>query len=215
MRITLVRHGETVGRSSIRYYGATDVPLSDVGREQMHLVGAALRDESFDVVFSSRLQRSAEAAELIAAGRAPVRAVAGFDEVNFGRWEGWTREEIAERDPENYRIWQQHRPDFRYPEGDSRPEFEARVRTTARDLLESAAHDSVLMVLHRGVIAVILTHLLALSPKERRRVDIGLGSIHVVRKEERRWRAETLDRVDHLQAADRIDGREASATSPR
>ena len=210
MRITLVRHGETVGQSSIRYYGATDLPLSDLGREQMRRVAETLRDERFDAVFSSRLQRSMEAAELIAAGRAPVRALAGFDEVNFGRWEGWTREEIAERDPENYRVWQLRRPDFRYPEGDSRPEFEARVGAAARDLLESISHDSVLMVLHRGVIAVLLTQLLGLSPEERARVDIDLGSIHVVRRENERWRAESLDRVDHL-----ASGSEDSATVPR
>jgi broad specificity phosphatase PhoE len=201
MRITLVRHGETVGQSSIRYYGATDVALSDVGREQMRQVAAALRDERFDAVFSSRLQRSVEAARLVAGGRTPVHAVAGFDEVNFGRWEGWTREEIAERDPENYHVWQQRRPDFRYPEGDSRPEFEARVGTAARDLLRGMAHDSVLMVLHRGVIAVLLTQLLELSAEARARVDIDLGSIHVVRRENGRWSAEALDRVDHLRAS--------------
>jgi broad specificity phosphatase PhoE len=198
MRITLVRHGETVGQSSIRYYGATDLPLSELGREQMRRVAEALGQERFDAVFSSRLRRSAEAAELIAGGRAPVRAVAGFDEVNFGRWEGWTREEIAERDPDNYRMWQQRPPDFRYPGGDSRPEFEARVWNAARDLIDDAAHGPVLMVLHRGVIAVILTKLLRLSPERRAGLDVDLGSIHVVRREEGRWREETLDRVDHL-----------------
>ena len=40
MRITLVRHGETTGQSSIRFFGQTDVPLSDVGREQMRRAGA-------------------------------------------------------------------------------------------------------------------------------------------------------------------------------
>jgi broad specificity phosphatase PhoE len=198
MRITLVRHGETVGQSSIRYYGATDLSLSEVGREQMRRAAEALREERFDAVFSSRLQRSAEAAELIAGGRAPVRVVAGFDEVNFGRWEGWTRQEIAARDPENYRIWQQRRPDFRYPEGDSRPEFEARVWGAARDLMEDGTQRSVLMVLHRGVIAVLLTSLLGLSPEERARLDIALGSIHTVHREGGRWCAERLDRVDHL-----------------
>jgi hypothetical protein len=38
--LALVRHGETVGNSSIRYYGRTDLALSDLGRAQMR--GAAL-----------------------------------------------------------------------------------------------------------------------------------------------------------------------------
>ena len=34
-RLCIVRHGETAGQSSIRYYGSTDVPLSRLGEEQM------------------------------------------------------------------------------------------------------------------------------------------------------------------------------------
>ena len=127
MRITLVRHGETTGQSSVRYFGATDVPLSDLGREQMRRVRDVLAGEPFDAVFSSRLRRSREGAKLVAAGRAVVTPMAEFDEVNFGRWEGWTREEIAQRDPEQYRAWQQNGHAFSYPDGESRPAFRVRV----------------------------------------------------------------------------------------
>ena len=34
-RIVLVRHGETVGNSSVRFHGSTDVALSDEGRAHM------------------------------------------------------------------------------------------------------------------------------------------------------------------------------------
>ncbi|MGA2411387.1 MAG: histidine phosphatase family protein, partial [Candidatus Binataceae bacterium] len=37
-RLVLVRHGETVGNSNIRYYGRTDIGLSDLGRNQMRAV---------------------------------------------------------------------------------------------------------------------------------------------------------------------------------
>jgi broad specificity phosphatase PhoE len=214
MRITLVRHGETVGQSSIRYYGATDLPLSDAGREQMRSVARALRDERFDAVYSSCLCRSAEAASLVAGGRSAVRRVAGFDEVNFGRWEGWTREEIAARDGENYRLWQQQRPDFRYPGGDSRPEFEARVWSAARDLLAGAAHASLLMVLHRGVIAVLLTHLLGLAREDRARLRIDLGSIHVVSGGGAGWQAEALDRTDHLREGSPANPADSQPSTP-
>jgi broad specificity phosphatase PhoE len=33
--LVLVRHGETEGNSSIRYYGDTDIELSELGRAQM------------------------------------------------------------------------------------------------------------------------------------------------------------------------------------
>jgi len=127
MRITLVRHGETVGQSSVRYYGITDVALSDAGREQMRRVGQALARRRFGAIFTSRLRRSIEAASVIAPSLGPPTPLAGFDEVNFGRWEGWTREEIADRDPLNYRLWQERKASFAYPEGESREIFRGRV----------------------------------------------------------------------------------------
>lgn len=198
MRITLVRHGETVGESSIRYYGVTDVPLSELGREQMRRAGLALAGERFDAAFSSRLSRSREGAALVAGGASHVRPVAAFDEVDFGRWEGWTREEIAARDPENYRAWVSADETFRYPGGESRSAFHARVVKGLKEILAEHAGDGLLMVLHRGVIASILAELLGLDTGERLALAIDLGSIYVVVRHEQGWRTECENRIDHL-----------------
>jgi broad specificity phosphatase PhoE len=198
MRITLVRHGETSGQSSIRYYGITDVPLSDLGREQMRRAGAALALERFDSVFSSSLSRSLEGAALVAGGARRVRVVPAFDEVNFGRWEGWTRDEIAARDPDNYRAWRDTQDAFRYPGGESRSAFHARVTEGLGQILTEHAGQHLLMVLHRGVIASILAELLGLSTPQRLALAIDLGSIHVVAKWGTSWKIECVNCVDHL-----------------
>ncbi len=57
-RIVLVRHGETVGNSSVRFHGSGDVALSDEGRRQMRETAFRLRSEIFDLVMASPLQRS-------------------------------------------------------------------------------------------------------------------------------------------------------------
>jgi broad specificity phosphatase PhoE len=202
MRVTLVRHGETTGQSSVRYYGASDVPLSDAGRRQMQRVREAVCDQPFDRVFTSRLCRSIEAAEIITAGSNTLSSVAAFDEINFGRWEGWTREEIASQDPEGFRLWQDSRDSFRYPGGDSRADFHARVAGGLEETLRAHLDDSVLMVLHRGVISVILTELLVLSHEDRQRIEIDLGSIHVVLRNGKGWLPHILDKVDHLHGLD-------------
>ena len=105
-RLTLVRHGETEGQSSIRYHGRNDVPLSALGRAQMERARAALRAQRFDAVYASRLSRSVEAAAIIAGispeQRTRITRVAGFNEIDFGEWEGLTAEEIRARDPEGY-----------------------------------------------------------------------------------------------------------------
>jgi broad specificity phosphatase PhoE len=199
MRITLVRHGETTGESSIRYYGATDVPLSPLGEAQMRRAGAALAEERFDGVVSSRLQRARRGAQLVA--QRPPRELASFDEVHFGRWEGWTREEIMARDPEHYRTWQSEPETFVYPGGECRQSFQRRVSAGLAEVLGDAAGHNLLLVVHRGVIAVILAELLALAPAARRKLAIDLGSIHVVARGGAGWEAEVLNRTDNLDGA--------------
>ena len=195
--LVLVRHGETEGQSSIRYYGATDVPLSESGRRQLARVGRALADMAVDVIYTSALQRTVEGARIIAPD-VPARAIASFNEVHFGEWEGLTREEIAARDPEEFRRWQASDDSFRYPEGESRLAFAARVTTGLYDVLRLQPPGHLLMVLHRGVIAIILADLLRLDRAQRLVLGIDLASIHVVSAPNGHWEAECLNRTDHL-----------------
>ena len=195
-RLTLVRHGETVGESSIRYHGITDVALNDVGVEQMRRVGAALAEERFDAVYSSKLKRTLEAAAIIAPSL-PVQAVEGFNEIDFGRWEGLTSEEIRALDPRIYEEWNARLDDFVYPAGDSIAQFRARIVATFTQLLPAMPQQA-LIVAHKGVIRSIVAELLALPAAERSRWPIDLGSIHVLSNTAGVWRAEMINRTDHL-----------------
>lgn len=195
-RLVLVRHGETVGQSSIRYYGATDVGLSDSGRRQMARVRDALAGESFDAVYTSALQRTVAAARIVAPALAP-QPLAGFNEINFGRWEGLTREEIAARDPELFQQWRATLHEFTYPEGDAVPAFRARVVGALRAWLP-AAPPRPLLIVHKGIIATIVAELLRLSPGERAAWPIDLASIHVVAAAGGAWHAEQVNQIDHL-----------------
>jgi broad specificity phosphatase PhoE len=218
MRLVLVRHGETVGHSSIRYYGRTDVALSDLGRRQMRAAREwlAARDgaSGFAPVFTSPLVRATEAARIIAGRDAAAIAIEEFAEVDFGLFEGLTAEEIAARYPEEFRRWNANRlaPDFVYPEGESRAAFVARVaRGTVRMLAlwEALRQDTraggrtgsnALMVAHRGVIRAVVGQLTGvLEP------HIDLGSIHILEQEPNdadlrtvRWRPAALDLTEHL-----------------
>jgi broad specificity phosphatase PhoE len=102
---------------------------------------------------ASPLRRSWEAARIVGAG-APVRLEADFREVDFGRWEGLTREEIEAADPILYRDWQERMPGFEYPDGERREDFVARVKRGLAALEGSGAR-SALLVIHKGVIRTL------------------------------------------------------------
>ena len=215
-RLVLVRHGETVGNSSIRYFGRTDVALSELGRRQMHAAREwlAARDgaRGFAPVFSSPLARAAEGARIIAGEDARALVIDEFVEVDFGLFEGLTAEEIAERYPEEFRRWKADRlaPGFVYPQGESRAYFAKRVIDGTALMLAlwqdapagGAAASTALLVAHRGVIRQIVRHLTGvLEPR------IDLGSIHILEQETdvqdvrvARWRPVVLDLTEHLEA---------------
>lgn len=152
-RLVLVRHGETDGESSVRFHGSSDVDLDAAGREQMRQVAETLRRIP-SLVVASPLRRSWRAAAIVARS-ADVRLEPDFREIDFGRWEGLTREEIAARDPILFEDWQKRAPGFEYPGGEPRAEFRERVQRGLDRLLAADAREA-LLVLHKGVIRTIV-----------------------------------------------------------
>jgi len=204
-RLVLVRHGETTGNSSVRYFGRTDVALSAEGRDQMRACARWLRSRfgpaRFEPVFSSPLRRASEGARMIAGDGAAVIEIAEFAEVDFGLFEGLTAEEIRERHPAEFIVWDRDRlaPDYAYPQGESRAAFTARVdrgvdRVLAAMTADGAPADSrcALVVAHRGVIRAIARRLTGAEPL------IELGSIQIAARHDGEWRAELLDVTEHL-----------------
>jgi broad specificity phosphatase PhoE len=204
-RLVLVRHGETVGNSRIRYYGATDVELAEEGRAQMCAVARALgtdfRITPLSQIFTSPLRRARESAEMIASQPAAI-VIEDFREVDFGDFEGLTATEIEARFPEEFARWNRNRlaPDYAYPRGESRAAFALRVERGVLQMLaqidSEPATRSVLLVAHRGVIRTITRTLVSAEP------IIELGSIQeLVRGESGRWQIGALDYTRHLMQA--------------
>lgn len=200
--LILVRHGETEGQSSIRYHGRSDVPLSELGRAQMRAARDAIvenyRAPNFERIFSSPLIRAVEGARIVAGDSAMLSIIEDFAEVHFGLFEGLTAEEIRDRHPDHYAIWNVDRlaPDYTYPEGENRAAFAERVSRGIDRMLSIWAPDETapscaLIVAHRGVIRATVDRLTSNRPQ------VPLGSIQVLELNAG-WRALQLDETDHL-----------------
>ncbi len=154
----LVRHGETVGQSSIRFWGSTDVALSDDGRRQVaglgEVVARTLGTLRVAVVVHSPLVRASESARILGETLRliglPWHVEPDFAEIDFGAFEGLTAEEIRVRDPRWHAEWQARRH-AGFPEGETLAGFDARVRTGFERALARTDGD-ILVVAHRGVI---------------------------------------------------------------
>ncbi|HEY2664731.1 MAG TPA: histidine phosphatase family protein [Candidatus Binataceae bacterium] len=194
--LVLVRHGETVGESSIRYHGRTDVALSELGRAQMHAAAGAVRSFRFEHLFSSPLKRAHEGARIIG-GVDTVECVEEFGEIDFGLFEGLTSDEIRKRYPQEFARWNSDRllPHYAYPGGERRSDFRARIQRGVNRMLSAWNPDksggNALLVAHRGVIRTLVFILTGAEPA------VELGSIHIL-ENRGAWKARLLDDVSHL-----------------
>jgi broad specificity phosphatase PhoE len=174
-QILLVRHGETDGASSTRYFGSTDVELSDEGRAHMRQLALRLASRRVDLWLASNLRRSWGGAAIVSRG-ARVRIEPDLREIHFGRWEGLTQEEIAARDPVLYEDWQGGAEAFEFPGGEARAAFRARVGRAVAGLLAGPARFAA-GVLHKGVIREIARQL---TGEAMPRTEPALGELVVL-----------------------------------
>jgi broad specificity phosphatase PhoE len=144
-RVLLWRHGRTAWNAERRYQGQADPPLDETGREQsIEAAGliAALRP---DYIVSSDLRRAAQTAEALSrSAERPLHLDRRFRERSLGHWEGLTRDEVAERFPDEMVDWLAGRDV-------SRRGGESREQVAARTVAAFAA-------LPRVDLAVIVTH---------------------------------------------------------
>src|SRR5436190_6275427 len=108
-RLYLIRHGATSLTAEDRFSGsdAERVHLSDEGRNQVTQLAHRLKDDQFDMVYCSPLDRTMETASIIAKPhKLKLITRDGLREISHGHWEGLTRKEVAERFPEEYAAWE-------------------------------------------------------------------------------------------------------------
>lgn len=178
-----VRHGETVGGSSVRFYGRTDVALSDLGREQVRGLVPLLGHVVFRAVVHSPLARARESAAILAAALREPPAVTeeapDLIEVDFGAIEGLTESEIAARMPGWHRKWRSGTAEG-FPGGETFVGFQERMAAAIDGLLARHPVGNLLVVVHKGVIRRALAHLLGLSRDAAAKIDLDLGSLSVL-----------------------------------
>ncbi len=170
MQLYLIRHGETEMNKRKCYYGQTDSPLTEKGREQAKEAGRFLSDIAFDKVIASPLSRAVDTAKLILEQNAAflqkgtpkggVSTDPNLAEQNFGIFEGMTYEEMLKRFPEESDAWNQDYYQYRIPGGESFSDLRKRTDQFLLDL--SREEGTILVVSHKGPMGHLLAGLLAM-----------------------------------------------------
>ena len=180
-RLLLARHGNTKGNSAERFWGQTDVELSDEGTWQAERLADRLAGEVIGTVYSSNLSRAKATAEIIASRHGQeVITCPELLEINFGKVEGLSFNEIGERHPDLVRNWPTRDPSFRFPEGESMTDLDSRVVKFLSRLDKHTSEDTVLVVAHAGVLRLLICHLLSIDIGHWRQFRTELASLSIV-----------------------------------
>jgi broad specificity phosphatase PhoE len=165
----MVRHGATVLSAEDRFAGATDVALSDEGREQTRRLAERLIAEKIAAVYASPLGRTLETAQILAAPHnLEVQTRDGLREISHGRWEQMTRREVEEKFPEEAAEWEKDPYTFAPLGGESGLAVTARALPTLIQLVREHAQENILVVSHKGTIRLLLSSLLGFDPRRYR-----------------------------------------------
>jgi broad specificity phosphatase PhoE len=178
-RLVLIRHTEVEESMRDRIYGRLDPVLSPAGRAHAETLATALAALSVEAIVSSPSGRSLETAAPLARRLGlEVTIHPGLREIDFGEWEGLTFEEVAQRDPEGYRIWMTRPPRTRFPGGEDYSELKTRVLAAVSEIRAKVSGAAI--VAHGGVNRVILADALGLADDDIFRVDQPLGAVSVI-----------------------------------
>src|SRR5919201_1602849 len=157
-RVFMVRHGATVLRAEDRFAGATDVALSDEGRQQTRRLAERLSGEKIAAVFASPLGRTVETAEILARPHhLEVQTRDGLREISHGRWEQLTRREVEERFPDEAAEWEKDPYTFAPVGGDRGLSVIARALPVLIELVREYPGETILVVSHKATIRLLLS----------------------------------------------------------
>lgn len=109
-KLFLVRHGQSQWNLENRFTGWQDVDITELGQQEARQAGIALKDETIDVAFTSKLIRAKHTLKIILneTGKTdtPVIIDGALNERSYGMLEGLNKAETAEKyGAEQVHIW--------------------------------------------------------------------------------------------------------------
>jgi len=168
-RLLLWRHGRTEWNAEGRFQGHLDPPLDETGRAQAvraaaQLVTAGLSAEDTIVVSSDLRRAVVTATALTDLLGVPLLQDPRLREHGMGCWEGLTREEVAERYPEQFADWRAGRAVR--GRGGEEPEQVADRAVAA--LVDLPPARTAVVVTHGGTAGRLMERLLGIDSEHRR-----------------------------------------------
>jgi probable phosphoglycerate mutase len=177
--LLLIRHGENdfvkTGKMAGRISG---VHLNERGYKQAQALGEALKDVPIKAIYSSPLERAMETSEPIATShKLQIVQEPDLMDTDIGKWQGKSLKVV--RLMKVWKIVQQAPSRFRFPEGESFVESQARYVSVLERIIKThnKPQDIIAVVFHADPIKLAVSHFLGLPLDHFQRLSCSTGSL--------------------------------------
>jgi broad specificity phosphatase PhoE len=198
-KVYLVRHGQTAWNLEEVFRGRADIPLDETGKNEVHLAGEALKDETLHAIYSSPLSRSMETAENIAKFQnIPVTPFDSIIDISYGEWEGKSLKEVQEKFPDLYALWLEEPHKVNFPAGESLDEVRSRSMEAVENLVAKHKNENIALVAHRVPNKVICCALLGIDNSNFWRIQQDTASTNLFTYKDGQWIVSFLNDTSYL-----------------
>lgn len=163
--IYLVRHCRPDLPDTSMCIGITDIPLSREGFNQAEALKRYFSDKNINAIYSSPLGRAKETAEIIADNKFKVEIRKNLSELNMGKWDGMTFENIKQKYPQEYFERGENFENYVVEGGESMSMCRKRALAELWNILIYSS-GNIIITAHAGVNRLILSELSGTNIKE-------------------------------------------------
>jgi len=184
--IIIIRHGECKGNIEGLFRGRSDFPLNEVGLSQARQVAKAIKIFQPTRVFTSPLLRAVQTAQAVRQECIiGIEEREGLNNIMLGPWEGQPKNCIAEKYPEEWKIWLKEPEKLNIPGIEPLDVVQKRAKRELEDIIKHHWGETIVLVSHRAVLKPLVASCLGIKKPYFWRIHIDTASYSILHYQKR------------------------------
>lgn len=198
-RIILVRHGQTDYNKTDRYQGFLDIPLNETGLAQADQLAESMKNIPIDVFIASPLKRAYVTTEKCAVAKGMKISYTDdrLKEINYGRWAGHYKKEIAQKEPAATKVWEQEPWKMQLPEGESLQQLAQRYRAALDDAVARYPGKTIFIGAHSKGNMAVLCDVLGIGLEHYNQFEQDNTCVNVLEYKNGQWKLVLMNSIAH------------------
>jgi probable phosphoglycerate mutase len=184
--IIIIRHGECKGNKEGLFRGRSDFPLNETGVRQAKEVARAIKIMHPTIIFTSPLKRAMQTAEAIRQEcNIEIEEREGLNNIMLGPWEGQPKDYIAQKYPEQWKVWLNEPEKLDIPGVESLDEVQERAKSDLENIIEQHWGETFVIVSHRAVLKPLVASCLGIKKPYFWRIHLDTASYSILHYQKR------------------------------